>query len=115
MSSVADKEALGDWNNLKGTRYHLVYALWLLLRGLAREIHFYAGNDLLANPVLPPVPNPGGNETVLAKAKTADSHTDVWVQLKARRTSWTVSALLEENLLFNFICNEAVSEQAGRQ
>jgi hypothetical protein len=114
MSSVTDKEALGDWNNLKGTRYHLVYALWLLLRKRAQEVHFYKGNDLLAKPTVPPDLDDGKDEVVATHAKGKEGNTDVWIQLKATRSPWTVSALLEENLLFNFVCNAAVSEHNGR-
>jgi hypothetical protein len=50
-----DREALGDWSNLKGSRYHLVYALWLILRDQAGGVHFYKGNDLLARSAEPPI------------------------------------------------------------
>lgn len=40
-ASPSEQEALGDWNNLKGTRYHLVYALWLLLCERVAEVRFY--------------------------------------------------------------------------
>jgi len=53
---VADltKDAQGDASGIKGTEYHLLYALWLLLRGGADRISFYEGNDLLARPIAPP-------------------------------------------------------------
>ncbi len=54
MPSPLDNEIRGDWNNLKGTEYHLVYVLWLLLCQNARSVAFYRGNDLLANPAPPP-------------------------------------------------------------
>lgn len=38
----------------------------------------------------------------------------MWIELKATREPWTVSQLLEDNLLANFLCNAAVSEHAGR-
>src|SRR5258708_577496 len=113
MRSATDKEVLGDWNNLKGTRYHLVYALWLLLQERAQAVYFYQGNDLLAKPVPPRNIGGGRDEVVAARATENEGDSDVWMQIKATRSPWTVSALLEENLLFNFICNAAVSESNG--
>lgn len=114
MSSVTNKEALGDWSNLKGTRYHLVYALWLLLRQQAQEVWFYQGNDLLAKPLPPPNLDIRNDELVAVRTTGSKGDTDVWMQLKATRSPWTVSVLLKENLLFNFICNAASSEHNGR-
>ena len=114
MNSITDKEVLGDWSNLKGTRYHLVYALWLLLKRRASSVRFFDGNDLTASPIAPPGDVASG-ALVSASAAGADPNTDVWIQLKATRDVWTVSALLDENLLFNFICNAAASERAGRR
>jgi len=37
----AQREIAGDWSALKGVHYHLVYALWLLLRGGADWVAFY--------------------------------------------------------------------------
>ena len=56
MPSVTDKEARGGWSNLKGIRYHLVYALRLLLVDRVSEVAFYQGNDLLALPPQPEAP-----------------------------------------------------------
>src|SRR5438046_1010821 len=109
MSSPTDKERLGDWNNLKGTRYHLVYALWLLLRERAQAVSFYQRNDLLANPLPPPNLDDEKDALVAVQATAREPDTDIWIQLKATRSPWTVSALLEDNLLFNFLCNAAVS------
>ncbi len=114
MSSTADKEAIGDWSNRKGTRYHLVYALWLLLRGQATEVVFYQGNDLLARPAPPHDLDRHGNAPVTARSADDNGVTDTWIQLKATRTPWTVSALLDDNLLFNFICSAAASESQRR-
>lgn len=60
MSMGIDREVLGDWNNLRGTRYHLVFAIWLILKGRAGEVRFFEGNDLLATPVVPPMVSEGG-------------------------------------------------------
>jgi hypothetical protein len=113
MATQNEKEVLGDWSNLKGTRYHLTYAIWLLLRRHAKDVRFFAGNDLTASPISPPK-SATGNEVVAAIISGAESNTDVWIQLKATREPWTVSAVLDENLLFNFICNAAASERNGR-
>ena len=40
MDDLLRKEIVGDWNNLKGTEYHLVYALWLLLCQRAPGVEF---------------------------------------------------------------------------
>ena len=53
MSTGMDREALGDWSNLKGSRYHLVYALWLILETRSEGVHFYEGNDLRGDPAPP--------------------------------------------------------------
>ena len=45
--NASDREILGDWSNLKGTDYHLVYAIWLVLCAGVSEVAFYRGNDLL--------------------------------------------------------------------
>jgi hypothetical protein len=113
VKSVSEKEAIGDWSNLKGTRYHLAYALWLLLRGGASEVRFFAGNDLLFRAIQPPL-DIDNTSTISLSAITRDPDCDIWVQLKATATDWTRSELLEGNLLFNFICNAAVSESNNR-
>jgi hypothetical protein len=59
MPLALDDEIRGDWNNLKGTEYHLIYALWLLFQNRAARIAFYRGNDLLAHPIPPPVAREG--------------------------------------------------------
>ena len=55
--NASDREILGDWSNLKGTDYHLVYAIWLVLCAGVSEVAFYRGNDLLVRPIVPP-PSP---------------------------------------------------------
>lgn len=82
-ASPSEQEALGDWNNLKGTRYHLVYALWLLLCELVAEVRFYEGNDLSVSPTAPPGSVVTDPIPVLA---SPDRSVDVWVQLKATST-----------------------------
>ncbi len=114
MSSAIENEITGDWNNLKGTEYHLVYALWLLLYRKVASVAFYRGNDLLAHPLVPPLLY--DPQTLLALRVQLNSEEDEWIQLKATKESWSISALLREqdNLLANFIWNALSSEHAGR-
>jgi len=112
MPSPLDDEIRGDWNNLKGTEYHLVYVLWLLLCRNARSVAFYRGNDLLAN--LAPPPAPEETSILVPAVRVQDPEEDEWIQLKATRDPWTVTALLDENLLLNFILNALSSEAGGR-
>jgi hypothetical protein len=113
MPSPLNDEIRGDWNNLKGTEYHLVYVLWLLLCRNARSVAFYRGNDLLAN--LAPPPSEEETSSVVPAIHVQDPEEDEWIQLKATRDAWTVSALLDENLLLNFILNALSSEVGGRE
>lgn len=112
MSSPLDDEIRGDWNNLKGTEYHLVYVLWLLLCKNAYSVAFYQGNDLLANPISPTIPNDANLSISAIHAEVVGE--DDWIQLKATREPWTLTTLFADNLLFNFICNAAASETAGK-
>ncbi len=114
MSSANENEITGDWNNLKGTEYHLVYALWLLLYRKVASVAFYLGNDLLARPITPPLLY--GSQTVVALQVQLNPEEDEWIQLKATEKPWSISALLREqdNLLANFMCNALSSERAGR-
>ncbi|GHO98572.1 hypothetical protein KSF_086200 [Reticulibacter mediterranei] len=109
MPSSLDKEIMGDRNNFKGTEYHLVYALWLLLYKRVSSVAFYQGNDLLAQ-AMPP-PQPIALETNL---HVEESSKDVWIQLKSTETDWNLSDLLRDNLLPNFICNALYSQEHGR-
>ena len=113
MSQAIDREVLGDWSNLKGSRYHLVYALWLILRDRASGVHFFEGNDLLARPVVPPMLTDGTPPPAIPLVAAAGAE-DLWIQLKCTREPWTVTNLLGENLLFNFVCNSFLSEARGR-
>jgi tetratricopeptide (TPR) repeat protein len=113
MAAGLNGEIQGDWNNRKGTHYHLVYALWLLLRGSATEVAFYQGNDLLARPSVPPTPdNTREDAIVSAVVKNADK--DIWVQLKSTCAFWSPGKFLEDNLLSNFVCNALQSEHNHR-
>ncbi len=112
------KDALGDLSGIKGTEYHLVYALWSLLRGGADQVKFYEGNDLLAHPIAPPkmMDSLDGRPIALLAQGTNE---DVWIQLKSTESPWTRSSFLpantkDDNLLKDFVCNAVRSESEGR-
>jgi hypothetical protein len=105
-------EALGDWNNIKGTEYHLVYALWLLVRERAANVAFYQGNDLAATPI--PPPSHASEEQIVA-ASAQDAGKDIWIQLKATQRRWTCSKILSGSLVPTFVWNSLLSTQRGRQ
>lgn len=115
-----EAEIRGDWNNIRGTEYHFVYALWLVITNKVPAVWFYKGNDLLATPELEAVPPPvfdeGLENDVIPSVplRTGTEKMDEWIQLKATREPWTVTKVLEDNLLFNFICNAYHSESKGR-
>ncbi|HTU19869.1 MAG TPA: hypothetical protein VMG10_17535 [Gemmataceae bacterium] len=114
MSSGVDREVLGDWNNFKGTRYHLVFVIWLLLKGRVKEVRFFEGNDLLATQtIVPPTVTAAASMPVIS-IEAPGATEDVWMQLKCTCAPWTRSNLLDENLLFNFICNSYASQRRGR-
>jgi hypothetical protein len=118
MSSQSESEIIGDWNNLKGTHYHLIFALWLLLRRQAVSVEFYQGNDLLAYPSIsvPPLPSASSAEQYLPtiNLRSPSAKDDWWIQLKATKAKWTMSELLKENLLINFIHNSLQSEKRNK-
>lgn len=122
--SASADEIRGDWSNIKGTEYHLLYALWLLLRKHASSVAFYQGNDLVAEPRVvrpsaPPRPNTelDDNDEDSSPVPLHAEHiaTDVWVQLKATKSGWSTSRLMAKNLLVNFIHNALHSERLGRR
>jgi len=111
-----DSEIQGDFNNFKGSVYHFRYAIRTLLTGQTEKVWFYKGNDLLARPANPvvvaeddQVPTP-----IVSLAQHATDR-DIWIQLKSTERSWTVSSLLDGNLLPNFICNAVHSEREQRE
>ena len=112
MASPLVDEIRGDWSNLKGTEYHLAYALWLLVCRNVENVAFYRGNDLLAN-LVPPLA-PEEIDSMVPAIHTQMMGEDEWIQLKATREPWTRSALLANNLLENFMYNALVSEGSGR-
>ena len=109
LDAVLEAEARGDESNFKGTDYHIVYALWLLVVQRVEPIYFFAGNDLLASPIPPPREL---NDDLSLNSPTAER--DEWIQLKCVVKTWTSSALLDENLIVNFIFNSVVSEKNAR-
>jgi hypothetical protein len=107
-----EKEALGDWCGFKGTWYHLTFAVWLLLTRQASEVMFYAGNDLLAQPDVPPeVLGPSVSCGLLAPEPDIDQ----WIQVKNRDKPWTPSTILTDSLLSTFILNALLSESRRRK
>jgi hypothetical protein len=111
---LSQDEIRGDWSNLKGTEYHLVYAIWLLLRDEASEVAFFEGNDLRAEPIRPQVLKGDPEPTGTIPARMQRGQKDVWIQLKATSEPWTPSDFLEGNLLENFVCNAFTSLRNGR-
>lgn len=112
------KDALGDNSGLKGTEYHLLYALWLLLRDGADRVSFYQGNDLLANPIAPPKTDDADTAPPIP-IHASESNEDVWIQLKSTESPWSPSGFIpantkDDNLLKNFLCNAVRSESEGK-
>src|SRR6266699_286293 len=110
MLSPSDYESIGDWNNLKGTAYHFVYALWLLIYKKFPSVAFYQGNDLRAIPP-PLLDNPS---SAVAVHIQQGQEQDLWIQLKATEKPWTLMELSKKNLLANFLYNALSSEHQGR-
>jgi hypothetical protein len=106
MASPLDDEIRGDWSNLKGTEYHLAYALWLLVCRNVESVSFYRGNDLLAN-LAPPLA-PEEIDSMVPAIHAQMMGEDEWIQLKATREPWTRSALLAHNLLENKVVHSKV-------
>lgn len=113
MPASPEDEIRGDWSNLKGTHYHLVYVLWLLLCRNVGSVAFYRGNDLLATVAEPPKPEESGPVTPAVHLETDEG--DEWIQLKATRDPWTCTRLLRDNLLANFLYNALTSRAAERR
>jgi hypothetical protein len=111
MPSPIESEIIGDWNNLKGTEYHLIYVLWLLLFRKIPSVAFYQGNDLLTHPVAPPVVQSTQSAVSL---RTQIDEQDEWIQLKSTEEEWTPTMLLKDNLLANFLYNALSSERERR-
>lgn len=111
--TLARNEVRGDWANLKGTEYHLIYVLWLLIKGQVSSVQFYEGNDLLAHPVLPPRLDDEERSRVVP-IKACQEDTDLWIQLKSTGGDWNRSRILNE-LLSTFLCNALQSQLSCRQ
>ena len=113
MSDFLDGEIRGDHSNFKGSFYHLVYALWRLVRYPKQRVAFYQGNDLLASLIPPPNPEELPEATAVY-SKIEDADRDIWCQLKNTQDAWTVSEILKDNLLLNFIGNSFASDSLSR-
>ncbi|MBA4020178.1 MAG: hypothetical protein C0483_23705, partial [Pirellula sp.] len=105
-------EARGDASNFKGTDYHLLYSIWLMLTKQVRSVHFFEGNDVLAKPCVPTKCN--SEDTSAALVACSNDDTDEWIQLKCTAAVWTRSELLDGHLLVNFICNSYLSDSRKR-
>lgn len=112
MPTREENEILGDWRVVKGTHYHLVYTIWLLLCQKVPRVAFYQGNDLTARIVPPPVLTQDAS-AVSAALHVEQAEEDVWVQLKSSDAAWPTSTLIQ-NLLTNFLYNALNSENQGR-
>lgn len=111
-NTVAAAEARGDASNLKGTDYHLLYAIWLLVTNQVESVFFFKGNDLLAQPIPPPVFDEDTGIPISAARASSDTG-DIWIQLKCTQDAWTCSRLLDDNLIENFVYNSFTSESQG--
>jgi hypothetical protein len=121
MKTISSDEIRGDWSNLKGTEYHFLYALWLIIRNQAATVAFYEGNDLVARsrtpaekPPAKPTSKLDDDDSPALSLHGEQSGADIWIQLKSTKSGWSCTRLLEENLLINFICNAIQSEAANK-
>lgn len=126
MSSHSINEIIGDWNNLKGTHYHLIFALSLILTRQS-SVEFYKGNDLFAYSLttislesmvtVPPLPDESltSDSASPVSLYSPSSGEDWWIQLKSTKSKWTMTQLLKENLLINFIYNAFESGKRGHK
>ena len=109
-------EIRGDASNFKGTDYHLLYAIWSLVTRHASQIHFFAGNDVLAHPCQPATTDSDRSFSSLAHAEVGEPNEDAWIQLKCTNTPWTKSELLSDvHLLSTFIINTFLSDARDRK
>jgi hypothetical protein len=112
MPAREENEILGDWRVVKGTHYHLVYTIWLLLCQKVPRVAFYQGNDLTARIAPPPVPTLDASAVSVA-LHVEQAEEDVWVQLKSSDDAWPPKALIQK-VLTNFLFNALKSEHEGR-
>ena len=109
------KEVQGDASNLKGTDYHLVYAIWLLIVERVKQVSFFVGNDLLASEERPASPMSMASRDVCARATEGSDSVDTWIQLKCTQEPWTIDSLLSDNLVRNFVLNTFLSESNAQR
>lgn len=105
---AAKRSALGDWSGIKGTHYHLLYALYLLVCKRVPRLWFYRGSDVLAQPAPPP---PDGSQEASLGVNRGDRQ--IWVQAKNTEERWTAGAILRE-VLPNLAIAALSSEDEGR-
>jgi hypothetical protein len=107
-------EVRGDVNNFKGTDYHLLYTLWLLLTNNAVKTTFFAGNDLHTMASKVPSVCSINSLSAVAVIHPPTGDREVWAQIKCTQSPWTVSALMRENVLQTFLFNTIQSEAKGK-
>jgi hypothetical protein len=109
LPSFLASEATGDWSGLKGSDYHVLVAVYLMLVH-ARDVSFYAGNDIRSIATAQPVPVEGGLIGIQA------TEIDEWIQVKNVDQPWTAHRLLRERtLMTSFVLNALWSEHQGRE
>lgn len=82
------------------------------MTGRVSRLSFYDGNDLRAIP--PPADVTADPSGVQVRAHEGSGKA-LWYQLKATDKPWTMGALLEKNLLLNFLLNALESREAGQE
>ena len=115
FTRTLEKEVQGDANNLKGTDYHLLYVMWIVIVEGSCSAAFFLGNDLLAKPVWPLSPVSEDSQSAAARVYQSSENLDIWIQLKATHSNWSLSKLLDKSLLRNFVLNSLLSDAVGRK
>ncbi|MDB5339628.1 MAG: hypothetical protein JWN70_5247 [Planctomycetaceae bacterium] len=91
----------------------MLYVLWRLTKFPKQRVAFFKGNDLLASELVPP-----SNVDLIGEcpsySKIDCDGIDIWCQLKNTEGAWTVSEVLKDNLLLNFIANTYSSDGRNR-
>src|SRR5689334_15384010 len=101
-------EATGDWSGLKGSHYHMLAAVYLMLVH-ARNVTFYAGNDL--HSVISELVAPNGQDGLGVALEDKDE----WLQAKNVSDAWTNNRVLnDDTLVSTFILNALWSHHRRR-
>lgn len=114
MTAASRRGIAGDWSGIKGTEYHILYAIWLLVREHVPQVAFYQGNDLVARTLVPPPLGDTEEDSAPAvPVHVEQTNADLWIQLKSGPTSWSLTRILDD-LLGSFVLNALHSELQGR-